>query len=457
MSSNLAYKRQSTWSLTKEICHLAIPMAGSRLVNMLVGFIGMLMLAHLGHTVLAASALISSTWVTTFIVFLSIMFATGVAVSQLNGAQDYAEIGRLVHQACTLALVLSIPMMVVTYHMGDILLFFHQKPDLVFYANQFFHTAVWLCAPYAFFFTFSQFMYGIRKQNVVLRINTLGLILFSVFAYAFIYGHFGFAKRGVRGLADAQIVQAWFNLITIVAYVYFKNDCQKYAVFKWHSHIGLRHVKTLFRIGWPMFVQFSSEISTLSIVAVMVGWMGEAPLAALQIVNQCVFLVIVPMFTISEAAGIMVGQYFGAKQFHMLKRAGNVCAGLVLVMALTVLLVFLLFPTQLASLYMNVHKAAYAETLHLVTVLFALAGVWMIFDTVRNIYTGSLRGLFDTRAAMYISLFVMWVLYIPVGYLCAFRFGFGVVGFSMGSCIALFVGMLGVMWHWYRRLKHIAQ
>lgn len=41
----------STPQIIKNVVNLALPMAGSRLIQMLSGFIGMLMLARLGHSI----------------------------------------------------------------------------------------------------------------------------------------------------------------------------------------------------------------------------------------------------------------------------------------------------------------------------------------------------------------------------------------------------------------------
>ncbi len=45
-------------SMSKRILALALPMAGTQLINVASSFLCMAMLAHLGHEVLAASALI---------------------------------------------------------------------------------------------------------------------------------------------------------------------------------------------------------------------------------------------------------------------------------------------------------------------------------------------------------------------------------------------------------------
>ncbi len=77
----------STPQIIKNVVNLALPMAGSRLIQMLSGFIGMLMLARLGHSILAASMLMTSTQVTIIVIFISLLFSMSVVVGQAYGAK----------------------------------------------------------------------------------------------------------------------------------------------------------------------------------------------------------------------------------------------------------------------------------------------------------------------------------------------------------------------------------
>ena len=60
---------------TKKIVPLALTMAGTQFLNVASGFLCMIMLAHLGHQVLAASALMISTQITIMVIGMSILFS----------------------------------------------------------------------------------------------------------------------------------------------------------------------------------------------------------------------------------------------------------------------------------------------------------------------------------------------------------------------------------------------
>ncbi len=77
---NVMNKNISMFEASKRIFSLALPMAGSQLVNVASGFLCMAMLAALGHEVLAASALIFSTQLSIMVSGMSILFSLSVLV-----------------------------------------------------------------------------------------------------------------------------------------------------------------------------------------------------------------------------------------------------------------------------------------------------------------------------------------------------------------------------------------
>src|SRR3989338_295684 len=96
----------------QSVLSLSLPMVGSRFLQMLSGFAGQMMAAQLGKTVLAASALINSTFVFILLIFLPLIFSLSFLCAELFGAKKYSAIGELVHQGVVLSFLLSLVMMI---------------------------------------------------------------------------------------------------------------------------------------------------------------------------------------------------------------------------------------------------------------------------------------------------------------------------------------------------------
>jgi MATE family multidrug resistance protein len=90
---NIMIKNITLITAVKRIFALALPMAGTQFVNVGSGFLCMVMLAALGHDVLAASALIVSTQLSIMVSGMSLLFSLSVLVGHAYGAKDHAAIG----------------------------------------------------------------------------------------------------------------------------------------------------------------------------------------------------------------------------------------------------------------------------------------------------------------------------------------------------------------------------
>jgi MATE family multidrug resistance protein len=83
--------------------------------------------------------------------------------------------------------------------------------------------------------------------------------------------------------------------------------------------------------------------------------------------------------------------------------------------------------------------------------LLAVAAAFQLFDGIQVVATGVLRGTGDTRTAMLANLVGHWALGLPIGWLLAFRLGFGVVGIWLGLTLGLVAVATTLLAVWARR------
>lgn len=436
------------WQTTRKIFALALPMAGTQFISIAGGFLSMTMLAKLGHEVLAASALIFSTQITIIVVALSFLLTLSIFIGRAFGAGNFKLIGNYLQQGWTLALIISIPVMFLFWHISSFLLFFGQSGPIVQIVQEFFHANVWSIVPLLLLACNQQLCYGVHKQNLVTISSLLSVGVFLFFAYALIFGKFYLPKLGVAGLGYAMAIQAWFAFIFTMIYFTCAPHYKDFDLFHYRAHKDWSSVKQMFMVGWPISLQMSGEVSSFFVVSAMAGWLGVNELAAFQVLSQYIVLIVVPIFALSQASGILIGQACGAQKMHEVKRLGNICISIGLSMAFAVFILFLTTPRLLASLYMDIKNPANAQTLHFAVILFAIFSIAQLFDAIRNVTTGALRGLYDTRYPMYVGLAAIWLIGIPLSYLFAFIFHWGIAGIAYGSTIGMILGTLAVWYRW---------
>ncbi|PNT90168.1 MATE family efflux transporter [Coxiella burnetii] len=447
----------STPQIIKNVVNLALPMAESRLIQMLSGFIGMLMLARLGHSILAASMLMTSTQVTIIVIFISLLFSMSVVVGQAYGAKKYDEVGVILQQGCILALILSIPLIILFLVADRILLALGQLPELVIYVKHYFRALIWGTPGFILLAALQQALYGMSRQRIVILANLFCLGVFVLSAYVLVFGHLGISAQGVTGVPYAFAIQAYLNIIILLFCFYYQKQFKPMGIFKWRSHQRWRYLKQLFQIGWPMCMQFGGELMAFFVISIMIGWLGKNELAAAQVTQQCLFLFVVPMFAVAEATGIMVSHAVGGKQYQSVKRIGEISLIIAMILVSVAALIFLAFPEFLASLYIDVKAPQYTHMIHLIKILFILVAFSITFDTLRNVASGALRGFYDTRFAMWAGLGAMWIISVPGGYLLGVVFHYGVIGFRIASAFAFLIGALLVLWRWRERVKEYSQ
>lgn len=429
-------------SINKKIIQLSLPMAGTQLITVGSGFLCMTMLAKLGHDVLAASALIFSISMSVMVIGMSLLFSLSILVGRAYGANDPLKIGCLVQQGWSLAFFISIPILFIFWYIEPILIFLGQKKALAEIVQSFFHANVWRVAPLLLSVCNQQLCYGVHKQKLDMLTNILGIIVLLVIAYILIFGKWGMPVLGVAGLGYAMAAQSCFYFCFTTLWFYFSKDFQRFELFHYRVHQNLHLLFHLFKIGWPISLQVSGEMLSFLASATLIGWLGINSLAAYQVVTQYLFLLVIPVFSISQASGILISQAYGRRQFVEIQKLGYGSIRIALFLSILMGLIFILFPKALASMYIDVNNAQNNETVHLIILLFAMMALAQLFDTVRNVLIGSLRGLFDTRFPMFIAIFVIWLIGMPLSYLLAFNFHLGAAGVVLGWTIGMFVGAL---------------
>lgn len=213
----------------------------------------------------------------------------------------------------------------------------------------------------------------------------------------------------------------------------------------------LYYFKKLFRIGYPISIEWGAMLFSYTFVTCMIGWLGENALAAHQVITQCVNLVIMVPYSVAHITAVLIAQTIGGGKKHsqkLLKRIIHISIYLSLTIVGSVSLLYWFAPRLLISAYLNLNIANNLPVILLATILLAIAGITQLSDTVGAIMTGALRGLHDTFYSMLISLLTNWGISVFVGYILAFRFYYGVFGIYSGCLIGSLISVVLLSCRW---------
>lgn len=440
----------STSAIIKKVWGITLPVVSSRLFNVINSFLGILFVARLGHTELAASSLITATQIPLFLIASSPLFSISVIAGHAYGAKQTEKIGAILQQGWLLSLMVAAIAIIIPLSIKSILLTLKQDPILADIAGKYFFIYAFAIPATLCFMSMQQFFIAIGKQRYVLWLSGIGLVGFVFLAPLLIYGYGFIPGLGVPGLALASTLQIWINLIISLIICIKDPDMKVYEIFAWRILSTFNYLKQLVKIGWPITLQMTGDLLSLFVLTIIIGWLGENALAANQIATQYYILLVVPILAMSQASSVLISQARGAGNFDLIKRYGNTAAIMGAAFALLVTLIFILCPHELIKLYLHSNNIS-DEIMHLATVVLILMGGRLIFDTILEIKIGNLRGLLDVRWPMGIMLSYIWIFSIPASYFAGIVFHYGLIGISVVNVVTTLLAAFTLWLRWQKK------
>ncbi|QQL51421.1 MATE family efflux transporter [Mucilaginibacter ginkgonis] len=429
---------------------LAIPVVISQLGHMLVAASDSIIVGQFAGTIaLAAVSLVSSMFTVIMMIGIGISYGITPLIAQYNGQKNYAECGRLLSTSLLINIATAVLLFVLIYFGAEsIISHLGQVPAVVEQAKPFLLLMGLSIIPLLIFNTFKQFAEGLGFTKQAMLISIWGNIINIVLGIIFVKGMFGIQPMGVRGVGYSTLIDRSLMAIVMSAYVLRSAKFKAYLIdFVVGGFNKLRAAKIL-KIGAPVAMQYTFEISAFSGAAIIIGTMGAVPQAAHQIALNLAAMTYMAASGVAAAAAIKSGNYFGAKQFTDLRASAIASYHIVLIFMTITALIFTVFHQWLPYIYTTDRSV-----IAIAGQLLMIAAVFQLFDGAQVIGLGVLRGMGDVNIPTFITFLAYWVVGIPVGYLLGLYFKLGVAGVWYG----LVFGLLAAALMLYFRFRSIAK
>lgn len=242
------------------------------------------------------------------------------------------------------------------------------------------------------------------------------------------------------------------SFVIAIIYLLMNKHYKKFQLFRFNKDFGFELLQKIFKIGVPISIQIASELSAFTFSIFMVGWLGQVPLAATQIINQLNMIMIMGPYGISLASNVLISQDFGKGDKNSIRTLGNASMFTGFVFTAIVAMFYIAFPEQFISLYsVNISNPANLTLIKIATLLFFIGAFSQIFDGIRNIVIGSLRGLQDTVTPMWYGIISCWFVGIPLCYLLGIEFKFGAPGISMAFLVSWLICSIFLIARFYNK------
>jgi MATE family multidrug resistance protein len=418
----------------KENLHLALPIVGSQLGHTLVHMADSVIVGHFTDTVqLAAVSLVNSIFMLILVIGLGISYGLTPLIAQENGRQNFDECGKLLSNSLIINILVGI-LLYISVHFGVLLIIDHldQTPEVVKYAKPYLNLLSISIIPLLVFQTFKQFAEGLGFTKQAMFVSIWGNLINVLLGIIFVKGMFGIKSMGVSGVGLSTLIDRILMAIVMCVYVLRSQHFKKYLVnFKANFIDRVRALKII-KIGMPVAMQYSFEISAFSGAAVLIGTIGAVEQAAHQIAISLAAMTYMIASGVASAATIKTGTNLGKNNFDDLRKSAiasyHVILGFMAITAIIFIALHNFLPFVVTDDLSVVNIAAQ---------LLIIAGFFQLFDGTQVVGLGILRGLGDVNIPTFITFLAYWVVGIPIGYLLGFHFGLGVNGIWYGLTFGL--------------------
>lgn len=430
----LSYKKH-----IRETFLLAYPVCLGQLGHVMVGVADSLMVGNyggenseIGTLSLAAASLANALIHIILVLGIGISYGATPLIAAADSKNETKEIADLLRNSILLCLITGLIISISLYFSSPLLKHFNQPENVVELAIPYFNIMVFSMFPLMIFLAFKQFAEGLSDTKTAMYIS-IGANLLNVFLnYLLIYGNWGFKEMGLNGAGWASFIARVVMALSMGWYVYkaskFKayHDGFKLLNFDW------KKVGEIFKVGLPVGLQFTFEVSAFAIAAVMIGWISAEDLAAHQIAISLASLTYMFASGLSAAASVRVGNFYGVKNYSDLRKAGNTALIMVLAFMGTMALLFVAFNNFLPTLFNKNEKV-----LLIASNLLLIAALFQLSDGSQVVGQGLLRGMADVKIPTIFAFIAYWIIGLPIGWLLGFKFNLGSSGIWYGLSMGL--------------------
>jgi multidrug resistance protein, MATE family len=411
---------------------LAYPVMLSHLGQMSVQVADNMMVGRIGKEPLAASSFANSIFVVLLVMGLGMSFAITPQTAQADGENDTPKLTAILKHGILVNGLFGLLLSMVLFFGDEVMWYFSQPEIVVQLAIPYLKVIALSLIPFMVFQAFRQFAEGLGFTKQAMYITIVANLLNVFLNYIFIFGKLGFEPMGLFGAGLATLISRIVMAILMAAFVYLNHRFAVYWKEFTFGNFSLDLVIKNLKLGIPMAFQLIFEVTTFSIAAIMIGWLGTVPLAAHQIAINMASISYMVALGISTAAMIRVGNQLGKKDYHTMRNAVMTSFIMAIGLMSVAALAFIFGRNFLPTLYIED-----PEVIKQASVLLIVAGLFQLSDGVQVIGLGALRGMSDVKTPTIITLIAYWAIGLPLGYVLGFTFGLDALGVWYGLLAGL--------------------
>lgn len=434
---------------------LAWPLILTNVSQMLVNFTDVLLLARVGPDALAASALGTGITWSLMLFGIGLVAACSPMIASQRGKMPHSvrDVRRTVRQSMWAAVTIGVPIMVLLWFTGPLLLLAGQPERLATDTGIFVRALEWGMIPALLTVVLRNFMSALERPAWILIIGIGGVFVNALINWVLIFGHFGVPALGLFGAGIGSSLDSLLMFIATVIVVIRHPKFRRYHVFGRFWRADWPRYRAIWSLGYPISLQLGFEATVFAAAVFLMGYIGTSSVAAHAVAIQIASMTFMVPMGIAQAATVRVGNALGRGDPAAVTRAGWAAYALGVGFMAAMAIIMWIIPRTLAEMFLDPAMKGNREVLDLAVGFLSVAAVFQIVDGAQVVGAGMLRGLHDTKMPMLFAAVGYWVVGTGIGTMLAFGLGWGGLGIWIGLASGLaFVSVL-MLWRWTARAR----
>ena len=295
----------------------------------------------------------------------------------------------------------------------------------------------------------SGFYSGRGKTSVVMVVDATFAVVNLGLDYLWIFGHGGFPAMGIEGAAWATVVSLWLKAMVYGGLILQRKYQQEFATGAGMA-IDLKLFRRLLRFGGSSGFQMLLDVAGYTTFILLVGRLGNLQNEATAMAFNISSLAFMPVWGISLATSILVGQHLGENRDDLAARA--TWTTLIMAMGYMAVISVLYVATPDLFLYGFFAGGSSHETpdagatsiaIYEMSVnLLKFVAAYNLLDAMLMVFAGAIKGAGDMRFVLHTSI-VMAALLATLSYLAVEVWELNVYG--CWTVVTLWIWALGAV------------
>jgi len=407
-----------TKELYLKMAKIAIPISLQQLITVGINLMDTIMLSSMGDAQLSASSQ-ASQFITLFqICCMGIGMGASVLTSRFWGMKDMNSLKKAVTIMLRFCLVFATAFTIATIAVPALIMrIYTPEAEIIEYGVIYLRWMIPTFYCMGLSLTCTIVLRSVGQMKIPLLCSIFAFFVNVFCNWVFIFGKLGAPRMEIAGAALGTLIARIFELLFICGYFFFRDQRIQYRLRSLFTNCR-DLVHEYFRVSIPVLISDSLLALGNNAVAMIMGRIGQAFVAANSVTMVVQQLSSVLTQGISNASGIITGHTMGEGDYDKAQKQGYTFLILGFLIGCGAALVILLLRTPIINYY-EVSAEAKAIAWELMDAIIII----VIFQAMNSILTkGVLRAGGDTKFLMLGDILFLWVASIPLGYLAGLVF-----------------------------------